>query len=86
MFLGSFTKSVAMSDDAQKVFDKALESLSGVSYEPLAYATKVVNGIVYRFFCSAEVVVPEAKPFDAYVFVLVPPGGEPTMFDIKQIN
>ena len=45
-----------ISENAQKVFDNALEDLDGVLYTPVAVATQVVSGTNYSFFCNAKVV------------------------------
>ena len=40
--------------DALAVFKKSLAGLAGVSYHPVAYASQVVTGINYLFFCNSK--------------------------------
>lgn len=52
------------------VFDKALEELVGVNYEPVAYlASQVVAGTNHCFLCKATVVRPGATPKYTLVYV-----------------
>lgn len=49
-----------ISDDAQTAFDKALEGMTGVAYEPLALlGTQVVAGTNYAVLCKATSVTAE---------------------------
>ena len=59
-----------LSDKARSAFDKAMEELVGVDYDPLALlATQVVAGTNYCLLCEATVVYPDAKPYYALVYV-----------------
>ena len=64
------TDSPRMTDEASAAFEKAMEGLTGVGYEPLAcLATQLVSGTNYAVFCKAQVVYPDAKPYYAIVYV-----------------
>ncbi len=70
--------------DVLKTFKAAFEGFVGVKYIPLAYASQVVQGANYSFFCNAKGVYPEAFPQAAMVEIFMPlGGGAPT---IKKIN
>jgi predicted small lipoprotein YifL len=59
-----------VTDDAKAAFEKAMEGLDGVSYEPVALlGTQVVAGMNYCFLCEATVVAPEAKPYYSLIYV-----------------
>lgn len=45
---------VKISDKAREVFNKALDGVTGISYNPVAVATQVISGVDYCFFCSTE--------------------------------
>lgn len=50
-------------ENVKNAFDKATETLLGVSYEPVAYLAKqIVNGTNYMILCRTQVVSPEAVP------------------------
>ncbi|MCR4776199.1 MAG: hypothetical protein K5869_07460 [Saccharofermentans sp.] len=57
--------------DAQKaIFDKAMEKLVGVKYEPVAYlASQVVSGTNHCFLAKATVVRPGATPRYTLVYI-----------------
>ena len=66
----AITQSPEISEAAQGAFDKAMETLVGVNYTPLALlGTQVVSGTNYCFLCEATVVAPEAQPYYAIVSV-----------------
>ena len=56
---------------AQKaVFNKAMEKLVGVNYEPIAYlGSQVVAGTNHCFLCKSTVVRPGATPFYSLVYI-----------------
>ena len=59
-----------MTDDAQSAFDKAMESLIGVNYVPVALiGTQLVSGTNFCILCEASVVSPDAKPYYALVYI-----------------
>lgn len=82
---GGYTKTEAINDEAKKVFDEAMNGLVGVGYTPLAFATQVVNGTMYRFFCSATLIVANPTYYDAYVYIYAPTSGPAVIHEIHQI-
>ena len=60
-------ETIQMSDDITAVFDKAMNDLTGVDYEPLGYLGEKDG--VYCILCRARVVSPDAKPYYALVYV-----------------
>ena len=64
------SESAELTDEQKAIFEKALEDLLGVDYEPIALlGTQVVAGTNYCFLAKATVVAPDAKP--KYVLVYV---------------
>ena len=60
----------AVSDEARAAFEKAMEGLTGVSYQPVALVgTQLVSGTNYCILCEARVVYPDAVPYYALVYV-----------------
>lgn len=60
----------AVTEENRAVFDKAVETLTGVDYKPIAYlGSQVVAGTSHCFLCKATVVVPDAAPALALVYV-----------------
>ena len=52
----------AMTDDLKDLFARALEGLTGVAYEPIAYlGHQVVAGLNHCFLCKSTVIYPDAK-------------------------
>ena len=63
------TKDAKLSDEAKAAFDKALEGLTGVSYEPVALlGTQVVAGKNYAILC--RITPTGLKAFEEYVQAL----------------
>lgn len=65
-----------ISTEAAQAFEEAFKGFVGVSYQPVAFATQVVSGIEYRFFCNAKALVPVASNEAAIVDIFKPLGGE----------
>ena len=66
----TLTPGAELSEEAQAAFGKAMDGLVGVSYEPLALVgTQLVSGTNYCILCQAQVVVPNAVPYYALVYV-----------------
>ena len=62
--------SPVVTDVAKAVFEKATEELTGVSYKPVALlSTQTVAGTNYCFLCEATVIIPDAEPSYALVYV-----------------
>ena len=82
---GGYTEDRDLTDEDLAVFEKALEGFVGVSYVPTAVATQVVEGINYRFTCTATVVYPNAEPYTAFVYIFQPLGDEaPELISIER--
>ena len=59
-----------ITEDVQTLFDKAIEKLIGVSYEPIAYlASQTVAGTNHCILCRATVIYPDAQPTLKLVFI-----------------
>lgn len=56
-----------MSDEVTDLFNKAMEELTGVDYEPVGLLGEKEG--VYCILCRASVVVPDAKPYYSLVYV-----------------
>lgn len=81
------TTDTAIDEDAQAAFDAAMEGLLGVEYEPIdLLATQVVAGTNYCFLCRATVVVPDAVPGYAFVYVYKDLSGKAEILDIQDIE
>ncbi|NER04187.1 MAG: hypothetical protein F6K17_17000 [Okeania sp. SIO3C4] len=83
---GWSTYSSDITPEASEVFQTAVDGLYGVSYEPVAFATQIVAGINYSFFCNAEVVYPNAPNKAAIVDIYEAPGEIPIITEIKMID
>ena len=80
------TKYSAISEESGAVLDKALESLTGAEYEPVALlATQVVAGKNYCFLCRKTPTTPSAGPSYAYVYVYEDLEGNATILEIQDI-
>ncbi len=59
-----------ITDEQKAVFDKAMEGLLGVNYEPIAYlGSQVVAGTNHCFLCRATVVYPGASAQLVLVYI-----------------
>lgn len=57
-------------NDQLEDLGRALDGLTGVSYEPVAFlAAQVVSGVNSAYLCRAQVVSPDAQPYYAIVSV-----------------
>jgi hypothetical protein len=81
---GSF--SFKITPEAERVFDQALNGLTGVKYIPVAFATQVVDGLNYSFLCEGKVVSPENPEFAALIYTNAQPGGDAHITGITRIN
>ena len=76
-----------LTEEAQAAFDKAMDSLVGVSYSPLVLlGTQGVSGTNYCVLCEASVVYPDAKPYYALVYVYENLQGETEILNIAALN
>ena len=63
-------ESTEINAEAHEIFDKAMEGLVGVDYEPIAYiGSQVVAGLNHCFLCKATVVYPGAEATLAMVYI-----------------
>jgi hypothetical protein len=56
-----------LTDEVRALFDKAMEGLTGVGYEPVGLLGEKDG--VYCILCRATVIVPDAKPYYSLVYV-----------------
>ena len=78
------TKSPALTDKDKALFKKATESLTGVSYTPVAYlGTQVVAGTNHLFLCKTAPVVPGAAETYALVTVYEDLKGNASVTDVQ---
>ena len=74
-------------DEDKAVFDKAMEGLVGVDYEPVAYlGNQVVAGLNHCFLCRATVVYPNAKPALVLVYIYQDLSGNAEIANIVQLD
>lgn len=63
-------EAATLPEEAQTAFDKALESLDGAVYTPVALlGTQVVAGTNYCILCQITPVVPDPAPTWALVYI-----------------
>lgn len=73
-------------DDVKAAFDKAMETLAGVGYEPVAYlGSQLVAGMNYCLLCTATVVAPDAVPTYALVYIYADLEGNATVSRVEDI-
>ena len=76
-----------VTEDQKAVFDKAVEKLLGVNYEPVAYlASQVVAGVNHCFLCKATVVSPNAAPAYKLVYIYQDLQGNATVTNIADLD
>ena len=77
----------ALTEEAKAAFDKAMEGLVGVDYEPLALVgTQVVSGMNYCILCKATPVYPDAESYEALVTVYADLNGNAEVTDIQELS
>ncbi|QZT38441.1 hypothetical protein K5X82_05975 [Halosquirtibacter xylanolyticus] len=77
-----YSKDIPM--DALDAFHEAMEGFVGVGYEPLCYASQVVQGTNYCFFCNATLVVADPVVYPAFVEVFKPLEGKACITHISK--
>ena len=66
----SVAESAEITEENRVVFEKALDGLVGVEYEPIAYlASQIVAGTNHCFLCKATGVYPDAVPILVLVYI-----------------
>ena len=69
--------------ELKAIFDKGMEGLLGVNYVPVVYlGSQVVAGTNHAFLCQATVVVPDAVPEWAVVYLYQDLQGNVSVLDI----
>ena len=64
------SESPEITEELQALFDQGMEGLVGVNYVPVAYlGSQVVAGTNHCFLAQATVVVPDAQPFYALIYL-----------------
>ena len=84
---GGYTDFEALDSYDLYVFQAATAGLTGVTYEPIAVRTQIVNGTNYNFIARATTTT--NPPTSYYVMISVyqaPNGGAITLGDIQPIN
>ena len=77
----------AMTDDLKDLFARALEGLTGVAYEPIAYlGHQVVAGLNHCFLCKSTVIYPDAKPGYSLVYIYEDLDGNLEVKDISDLQ
>lgn len=80
------SEDMKITDDLKKIFDKAMEGLDGVDYEPLAYlSSQIVAGKNHCFLCKATTVTPGAVPGYALVYIYEKLDGGCEILNIQKI-
>ena len=82
---GWSTYSYEITPQASAAFKEAFEGFVGVSYEPVAFATQIVSGSNYSFFCNAKVVYPGASNEAAIVCIYKPLDGKAHIKEIRRV-
>lgn len=73
--------------EVKEAFEKAMQELSGVNYEPIAYlAYQVVSGNNYCILCRSTVTYPDAKPTYSLVYIYEDLEGNAEISDVKDID
>ncbi len=76
-----------VTEEQKAVFDKAMEGLVGVGYEPVAYlASQLVAGTNHCFLCKATVVYPNAAPTYKLVFIYQDLQGNASILNIADLD
>lgn len=74
-------------EEVRAVFEKAMEGLTGASYEPVAYiGSQLVSGKNYMVLCRETVVVPGAESTYALVTVYEDLNGNAEILEITEIG
>ena len=87
--LGGYTesKSMVMTDEARKAFDKAAETLTGMTYQPmLLVGTQVVAGTNYLIFCKGTASTAGKDQVYAFLTVYADLQGNATISEIRELG
>ncbi len=83
---GAWSAYADLSREAKAVFDRATDGLVGVKYTPLAFASQVVAGQNFSFFCNAIGVYPGGINQAAIVDIHQEPNGVPKITEVRIIK
>ena len=78
----SAAESTELTDGQRSLFEKALEGLTGVVYEPVAYLGSQAEAGLICFLCRATVVYPDAQPAYKLVYLCEDTDGNVSILDI----
>ena len=77
---------IELPEEVKAAYDKAMESLVGVDYEPVAFLeSQVVAGMNYRILCKSTVVCPDAQPSYTIVTIYSALDGSAEVTDIADV-
>ena len=83
----TISEDAAITDEARAAIEKAMEGVTGVGYEPVALiGTQLVSGTNYCILCEARVIVPDAAPYYALVYVYADLKGGAEILNIAALN
>ena len=83
----SVAESTEITEEQKAVFDKAMENLVGVGYEPVAYlASQIVSGTNHCFLCKATVIYPNAVPEYKLVYIYQDLQGNAEILNIADLD
>ena len=83
----SVAENNAVTEEQKAVFDKAIEKLMGVSYEPVAYlGSQLVAGTNHCFLCKATVIYPDAVPSYKLVYISQDLQGDATVTQVADLD
>ena len=83
----SVAENNAVTEEQKAVFDKAIEKLMGVSYEPVAYlGSQLVAGTNHCFLCKATVIYPDAVPSYKLVYIDQDLQGDATVTQVADLD
>ncbi|MCB9230772.1 MAG: hypothetical protein H6581_03875 [Bacteroidia bacterium] len=78
IFIGGWSPFTTLDEQASGIFRNAVRQtgILGDFYRPIAFATQLVSGINYCFFCNIERPFPNNPMAAAFVSIFKPLGGE----------
>ena len=83
----SVAENNAVTEEQKAVFNKAIEKLMGVSYEPVAYlGSQLVAGTNHCFLCKATVIYPDAVPSYKLVYIYQDLQGDATVTQVADLD
>ena len=76
-----------VTEEEKAVFDQAMDRLTGVNYEPIAYlGHQLVSGTNHCFLCRATVVYPNAVPKLVLVYIYQDLSGNTKITNIVDLD